>query len=151
MAFVLLPHLLVFILHPLREILACAFAHEIAGHRHAAARIDHVHGGAAVVRRNAHGGVHTACGGTADQQGRLQTATFHLARNLHHFVQRWCDQAAQSDHVHVPFRSGVQDLFRRHHHAQIDHFPTIASEDHAHDVLADVVHITFHRGQQDPL
>ncbi len=43
----------------------------------------------------------------------------------------------------------LEDAGRRHHHAEIDHVVVVALQDHAHDVLADVVHVTLHGGEQN--
>lgn len=36
-----------------------------------------------------------------------------------------------------------------YHHAEIDHFVAVALQYHANDVLADIMHVPFHRGHQD--
>ena len=49
------------------------------------------------------------------------------------------------------FRSrAVSRIFRRrHHHAEIDDFVVVTLQHDAHDVLADVVHVAFHRRHDD--
>ena len=42
----------------------------------------------------------------------------------------------------------LENLVTRHHHAEVDHLVAIAAEHHAHDVLADVVHVTLDGGHQ---
>ena len=44
---------------------------------------------------------------------------------------------------------GLQDLRRRHHHAEIDHLVIVALEHDADDVLADVVHVALHGRHHD--
>ena len=44
---------------------------------------------------------------------------------------------------------GLQDFFRRHHHAEIDHIVIVALEHDADDVLADVVHVALDGGEHD--
>ena len=43
---------------------------------------------------------------------------------------------------------GVEDLRRRHHDAEIDHFVVVAAEHDADDVLADVVDVALDRRHQ---
>ena len=45
--------------------------------------------------------------------------------------------------------SRIEDLVRRHHHAQVDHLEVVAAEDDADDVFADVVHVTLHGRHHD--
>ena len=44
---------------------------------------------------------------------------------------------------------GLQDFRRRHHDAEIDHLVVVALEHDADDVLADIVHVAFHRRHHD--
>ena len=46
-------------------------------------------------------------------------------------------------------RRGLQDLRRRHHHAEVDHLVVVALEHDADDVLADVVHVALHGRHHD--
>ena len=41
---------------------------------------------------------------------------------------------------------GIENLLRRRHHAQIDHLIAVALQDHADDVLADIVHVALDGG-----
>ncbi len=50
---------------------------------------------------------------------------------------------------HFSAMAVLQDLLRRHHHAQVDDVVAVAAEHHADDVLADVVHVALHRGHED--
>src|SRR2546427_9897681 len=85
----------------------------------------------------------------ADQERHRETFTGHLPRHVHHLVQRRRDQTAEADDIHMALAGGFEDLFTRHHHAQVDHLVVVATQDDAHDVLADVVHVPLHRGHQD--
>ena len=71
-------------------------------------------------------------------------------RHVHHLVQGRRDQAAEANDVHVALLGLVQDLVGRHHHTHVDHFIPVATQYHAHDILADVMHIAFHGGHQYP-
>ena len=42
-----------------------------------------------------------------------------------------------------------QNLFARHHDAEVNHFVVIAGQHHADDVLADVVHVALDCGEHD--
>src|SRR3546814_8891477 len=56
----------------------------------------------------------------ADQQRQFEALTLHFLGHRHHLVQRWRDQAGQADDVGLVFARGVENLLRRHHHAEID-------------------------------
>ena len=43
----------------------------------------------------------------------------------------------------------LEDLCRRHHDAEVDDLVVVALEDHADDVLADVVDVALDGGEQD--
>ena len=43
----------------------------------------------------------------------------------------------------------IEDRLRGRHHAEVDDAVVVAAEDHAHDVLADVVDVALHRGGHD--
>ena len=47
-------------------------------------------------------------------------------------------------------RAVGQNLFARHHHAEIDDLVVVAAEHDADDVLADVMDVALDGGQQDP-
>ena len=98
-----------------------------------------------VSRRNLHGRMAFARGRTADQKWNLQTATVHLGRDVDHFIQRRSNQAAEADDVSPFLDRRFDDLVRRHHHAQINDLVVVATQDHADDVLADVVDIALDR------
>ena len=68
---------------------------------------------------------------------------------MDHFVQGWRDQAGQADDVTLLFPGGLQDGFRRYHHAQVNHLVIVTGEHHTDDVLADIVHVALYRGHQD--
>src|SRR5690606_37957375 len=44
---------------------------------------------------------------------------------------------------------GLEDLVRGHHHAQVDDVVAVATQHHADDVLADVMHVALDRGHED--
>ena len=96
-----------------------------------------------------HRGVHAARGRAADQQRQREALALHLGRHVAHLVERRRDQARQPDDVGLLGLRGLQDLRRRHHHAEIDHLVIVALEHDADDVLADVVHVAFHGRHHD--
>src|SRR5690554_3097733 len=127
-----------------------SFAQQLGGHVDATGCVRHVQGNVVlVVRLNLDRGVSLGRGGATDHQRNPEVQSLHFAGNVHHFVQRRCNQAAQADDVHVFLLRRLKDLLAGHHHAHVDHFVVIALQHHAHDVLADVVHIAFHRSHQD--
>ncbi len=103
---------------------------------------------AVVGRRDLHRRVRLARGRAADEQRQLETFALHLARDVHHLVERRRDQSAQADDVDLLLARGVEDLLARHHHAEIDHLVVVAAEHDADDVLADVVHVALDRGHE---
>ena len=55
----------------------------------------------------------------------------------------------QPDRVGADLARGVEDLLRRHHHAEVDHLVVVALQHDADDVLADVVDVALHRRHHD--
>ena len=104
---------------------------------------------APVVRMDLHRRVHAAGGGAADQQRQVEALPLHLGGDVAHLVERRRDQAGEPDDVGVLLLRRLQDLRRRHHHAEIDHLVIVALEHDADDVLADVVHVALDRGHDD--
>ncbi|MNK86739.1 hypothetical protein D3C87_1066570 [compost metagenome] len=88
-------------------------------------------------------------GGATDHQRQVEVLTLHFAGDVDHLIQRRGDQAGQADDVALLFLGYLEDFLCRHHHAEVDDVIAVATEHHADDVLADVVHVAFHRGHQD--
>ena len=103
-----------------------------------------------VLRRDPDGGVHLRRGRAADQERDDQPRTLHLARDVDHLVERRRDQTAQPDQVRVLLAGRFQDPVRRNHHAEIDDLEIVAFQNHAHDVLSDVVDVALDRRHDDP-
>jgi hypothetical protein len=73
----------------------------------------------------------------------------HLGGDVLHLLQAGRDQARQADDVRA-FRLGLgEDVPARHHHAHVDDLEVVALQDHRDDVLADVVHVALHGGDDD--
>ena len=89
-----------------------------------------------------------AGGGAAYHHGYVQAGVVHLVHHAHHLLQAGGDESAQSYQVHLLFDGFPHDLRGGHHHAHIDDLVVVAGHHHGHDVLAYVVHIAFHGGQQ---
>mmetsp|Transcript_22181 Transcript_22181/g.87376 ORF Transcript_22181/g.87376 Transcript_22181/m.87376 type:complete len:833 (-) Transcript_22181:42-2540(-) len=66
---------------------------------------------------------------------------------MDHFVERRRDQAREADHVRALLLCGVEDALAGRHDAEVDDAVVVAAEHHAHDVLANVVHVALHRRQ----
>ena len=105
--------------------------------------------GACVIRRDLHRRVHARGGGAADEQRDGEARALHLFRHMRHFIERGRDEAGEADEVHLFILCGLDNLRGRHHHAEIDDLIVVAREHHAHDVLADVVHVALHGGHED--
>ncbi len=67
-----------------------------------------------------------------------------------HLVERGRDEPRAPDDVAAFLDGAVQQDVGRDHHAQVDHLVVVAAEDHAHDVLPDVVDVALH-GAEDHL
>ncbi|RMR97359.1 hypothetical protein ALP75_205063 [Pseudomonas syringae pv. actinidiae] len=79
----------------------------------------------------------------------MEVLTLHFTGNMHHFVQRRGDQPGQADDVALLVAGDLQDLLGRHHHAQIDDVIAVTAQNHADDVLANVVNVALDRGHED--
>ena len=95
-------------------------------------------------------GVRLAGRRAADQQRQLHLGALHLAGDRHHLVERGRDQARKADHLRFVVVGRLQDVLPRDHHAKVDHLETVALQDHADDVLADVVDVALDGGHDDP-
>ena len=96
-----------------------------------------------------HRRVGAAGGGAADHQRQLEALALHLGGDVAHLVERGRDQAGEPDDVGLLGPGGLQDLRRRHHHAEIDDLVIVALEHDADDALADVVHVALDGRQHD--
>ena len=104
---------------------------------------------APVVRVDLHRRVHAAGRRPADQEREVEALPLHLAGDMAHLVERRRDQAGQADNVGILRLGGLQDLGRRHHHAEIDDLVIVALEHDADDVLADIVHVALDGREHD--
>ena len=95
---------------------------------------------------DAHGGVLLGGGRATDQERQREAAACHLLSDVHHLVQRGCDQTGQADGVGAELDRGVEDLVRGHHNAQVVDLVVVAAQHHSDDVLADIVDVALHRG-----
>ena len=86
----------------------------------------------------------------ADQQGNLKTLPPHFFRDVRHLLQRRSDQPGEPDQVDLFAPGGLQNPGARHHDTEVEHLVVVTLENHADDVLADVVHIALDRGEQHP-
>ena len=103
-----------------------------------------------VMRRDLDGRVRCTRGGSTDQKRDLHAAPFHLRGDMDHFIQRRRDQPAKADDIRAFLDGGGQNLVARHHDSEVGDFKAIAGQHDTHDVLADVMHVTFDRGHDDP-
>ncbi len=120
-----------------------------ADHPDRARRIEDVNDALPIVLRDLHRGVGAARGCAADQQRQTKFLPLHFLRDMDHLVERRRDQSAQTNDVGLFLAGGLENLLRRHHHAEIDHVVVITLQHDADDVLADVVHVAFHRRHHD--
>ena len=113
-----------------------------------AAGVGRVHHHARVDRGDLHRRVQVGGRRPADDDRDAQGAAFQLLADMRHLVERRGDQPAQTDAVGAPRHRLVDDALRLDHHPQILYFVTVAGHHDRHDVLADVVHVAFHGGDQ---
>ena len=69
---------------------------------------------------------------------------------MDHLIERRRDESAQADRIGFFFPRCLQDFGGWHHHAKVDNVVIITLQHDANDVLADIVHVTFHRRHHDP-
>ena len=122
---------------------------QIRHHTYRARRILDVHGRPAIGRRDLDRRMRARGGRAADQERQVHAALLHFARDQHHLLKGGRNQARHTDHIGLLALGGVEDVFHRHHHTEVDDFEIIALEHHADDVLANVVHVTLDGGQHD--
>ena len=125
--------------------IARARGHELLAHPDCARGILHVNDRAFVLRVDFHGRVRRRSRGSADEQGLFVPQPLHLLRHVHHFIQRWRDESGQSDEIGAFARGRLQNLLAGGHHAQIHHLEVVTLQNHADDVLADIVDVALHR------
>ena len=118
-------------------------------HRYRAAGIQNMDHRSAVNRGNFDRGMGLGGGSPPNQQRNLQTSSFHLAGNPHHFVQGRRNQPRQSDDIYLVFQGGFEYTVGGNHHPQIHHFVIIALKNDPDNVFADIVHIALNRRHQD--
>src|ERR1700757_1739548 len=100
-----LPNRIVFGAMSLDESRLAFFVQEGRRHRDCPAGVQHVNNRFAIVWSYLYGGMRPAGSGPANQQWQLKSLALHLLCNVHHFVERWGDEAAEADEVSV-LRSG---------------------------------------------
>src|SRR5688500_20035364 len=103
-----------------------------------------MHHGLAELRGDFHGRMLPTRRGAADQERNSEASTLHLARDEYHFVERRRDKSTQADEIGVLVDSGLKNPVGGHHDAQVDDLITVAAENDADDILADVADVTFH-------
>ena len=81
--------------------------------------------------------------------GMLEAFALHLGRDMAHLIERRRDQAGQTDDVRLLLARRFEDARGRHHDAEILDLVAVALQDHADDVLADVVDVALDRGHDD--
>ena len=80
--------------------------------------------------------------------GTVKPCSFIVRATDNHFFQRWRDQTAESNDIDLVLDRFFQNLFTRHHHAKINHLEVVTAKHDSDDILADVVHVAFDRGDQ---
>ena len=130
-----------FLLRTTEEILACLlllfeqFLHKTlppvlrqqrGGDRHRARGIKHMDNRPAVVLGDLDCGVRGGGRRTANEQRNRESTPLHFLGDMHHLIQRRCDQPGEPDHVAAHFGGLCQNLVTGNHHAHIGDFEAVA-------------------------
>ena len=118
-------------------------------HIHRAGGIQNVNDSGGIILGDFHCRMSTTCGGPANHKRKCEPLTLHFLRNMDHFIKRRGDQTGEADDIAIFLHGCRENFFTGNHDAHVDDLVVIAGQDNAHDVLADVVHIAFHRGHED--
>ena len=81
----------------------------------------------------------------ADEQWQGNFLSLEFRGHRDHLVERRRDQATQPNDVDLFFDSGFDDFIDRHHDAEINDIVVVTLKHNTNNVLAYIVHITFHR------
>ena len=68
---------------------------------------------------------------------------------MHHLFKAGSNQSAQPNYICAILTRSSQNRLAGDHHAEIDHLVVVTSQDDTNDVLADIMHIAFHRRHHD--
>ena len=112
--------------------------------------VEHVDNPGRVVLGDFDSGVRAACGGAADNQRDIKALALHLLGDVNHLVERRRDEAGEADDVAIFLAGRGENFLAGDHDAKVDNLVVVTSENDAHDVLADVVHVALDRGHEDP-
>ena len=130
----------------LNKLVALCVGEQRGDHAHRARGVLHVDRRAAVVLLDFHRRVRFRGGRPANQQWNGEALSLHLFCHVDHFVQRRRNQPGEANQVSIHFARGLEDFVRRDHHAKVDNFVVITLQHYADDILADVVHVALHGG-----
>ena len=109
----------------------------------------HVHHRAGILRLDLHRRVRATGRRTADQERNREPFALHLASEIRHLLQRWCDQATESDDVDILRTRHFKNLRARYHHTHVDHIVVIALQHDTDNVFSDVVHVALDGREQN--
>mmetsp|Transcript_23177 Transcript_23177/g.58437 ORF Transcript_23177/g.58437 Transcript_23177/m.58437 type:complete len:525 (-) Transcript_23177:2389-3963(-) len=145
----LVAHLGVLLGHVVDVLLTMRGVEQALAHRDTARGVQHIDGRAAVHRVNLDCRVHLRGGSTANQDGNLHARRLHLLAHCDHLIQRWGDKAREAQNVRLVLLAGLNDLLPRSHDTHVNDLEVVASQHDGHNVLADVVHIALHSGNDN--
>ena len=87
-------------------------------------------------------------GGPSHEKRLADARLPQFRRHIAHLLKRRGNQTAQTYEIHIFGLSHLHNPLRRSHHSQVNYLEIVAGEHHSHDILAYVVHISFHSCQQ---
>ena len=103
-----------------------------------------------VFRRDLHCRVPGGGRSATDEDRHGEPLALELLGHVDHLLEARRDQTGEADDIDLLSPGRLQDLRRRDHHPEVEHLVAVAAEDHADDVLTDVVNVAAHRGHQHP-
>ena len=68
---------------------------------------------------------------------------------MHHFIERRRDQSTEPDNIDFLFAGGPQYFICWHHHPEVNNVIIVTCQHDTHNVLADVMHISFDGSHQN--
>ncbi len=103
----------------------------------AVSRRDFVHGKPLRKRRAAH------------QHRHADPGFFEITRGQHHLLRALHQQTRQADSVRLMFPEGLNELLGSNLNPEVDYVISVVTQDDLDQVLADVMHVALHGGEND--
>ena len=102
-----------------------------------------MHNGILVLGCNFYGSMRSRGGCSTYQYGDVFTCLFKFFYQVHHFIKRGCNQSRQAYGIHLLGKGCLNNALWRYHNSHINDFVVITTQDHSHNIFANIVHIPF--------